>query len=74
MTAMRDFIEGYLADPAQAVSAARIEADQRFWYDEIDDEMIYREIAAPEFRLYEEIVMTDDRQNFSRAGSLVSVA
>ena len=71
---MRNFIEGYISDPAQAVSAARIEADQRFWYDEFDDEMIYRELAAPEFRLYEEIVMADDKQNFSRLGSLVSVA
>lgn len=71
---MRNFIEGYLADPAQAVSTARIEADQKFWNDEFDDEMIYREIATPEFRLYEEIVMADDKQNFSHAGSLVSVA
>ena len=74
MTAIHNFIEGYLSDPAQAVSDARNEADQRFWYDEFDDEMIYNEIASPEFHLYEEIVMADDKQNFSRAGSLVSVA
>ena len=42
--------------------------------DEFDDEMIYREIASPEFHLYEEIVMADDKQNFSHTGSLVSVA
>ena len=74
MTAIHDFIEGYLSDPAQAVSDARNEADQRLWYDEFDDEMIYREIASPEFRLYEEIVMADDKQNISHTGSLVSVA
>ena len=74
MTAIHDFIEGYLSDPAQAVSDARNEADQRNWYDEFDDEMIYSEIATPEFRLYEEIVMADDKQNFSHTGSLVSVA
>ena len=74
MTAIHDFIEEYLSDPAQAVSNARNEADQRFGSDEFDDEMIYREIASPEFRLYEEIIMADDKQNFSHAGSLVSVA
>mgnify|MGYP006394622585 CR=1 FL=1 len=74
MTAMRNFIEGYLADPAQAISEARLGARQRFWYDEFDDEMIYNEIASPEFHLYEEIIMADDKQNFSHAGSLVSVA
>ena len=72
MTAIHNFFEGYLSDPAQAVSDARNEADQRFWYDEFDDEMIYNEIA--EFHLYEEIVMADDKQNFSHTGSLVSVA
>ena len=74
MTAIHDFIEGYLSDPAQAVSDARNEAEQRFWYDEFDDEMIYSEIASPEFHLYEEIIMADDKQNFSHASSLVSVA
>ena len=74
MTAIHDFIEGYLSDPAQAVSDARNEADQRFWYDEFDDEMIYNEIASPEFHLYEEIIMADDKQNFSHAGRMVSVA
>lgn len=74
MTAMRNFIEGYLADPAKAVSEARIEANQRFWYDGFDDDMIYKEIATPEFRLYEEIVMADDPEIFSHVGALVSVA
>jgi hypothetical protein len=74
MTAMRNFIEGYLADPAQAISEARLGARQRFWYDEFDDDMIYKEIATPEFRLYQEVVMADESENFSRVSSLVSVA
>ena len=74
MTAMRNFIEGYHSDPAQAVSSARIEADQRFGYDEFDDEMIYKEISMPEFRLYEEIIMADDSENFSHVNRLVGVA
>ena len=31
MTAMRTFIEDYLADPAQAVADARLQAYKRFW-------------------------------------------
>lgn len=71
---MRNFIEGYLADPAKAVSEARIEANQRFWYDGFDDDMIYKEIATPEFHLYEEVVMAGEPENFSQVRSLVSVA
>lgn len=71
---MSNFIEGYLENPAQAVSEARKEANQRFWYDEIDDDMIYMELGKPEFRLYEEIIKAADSENFSHAGRLVSVA
>ena len=71
---MRNFIEGYIDDPVQAVSDARIEAYRRFWYDEFDDEKIYAEISTPEFRLYEEIVMADEPENFTHVSGLVSVA
>lgn len=74
MTAMSNFIEGYLEDPAQAVSEARTEANQRFWYDEFDDDMIYQEIGKPEFRLYEDIIMAGESENFLHAGRMVSVA
>ena len=74
MTAIHNFIEGYLSDPAQAVSDARNEADQRFSYDEFDDEMSYSDIASPEFHLYEEIIVAADSENFSHAGRMVSVA
>ena len=74
MTAMRNFIEGYLADPAQAISEGRVQADQRFWYDEFDDEMIWKEIDTPEFRLYTEVIMADEPVNFSHVSGLVSVA
>ena len=74
MTAIHNFIEGYLSDPAQAVSNARNEADQRFWYDEIDDDMIYKELGRPEFRLYEEIIKAGESENLSHARRMVSVA
>lgn len=74
MTAMSNFIEGYLEDPAQAVSEARTEANQRFWYDEFDDDMIYQEIGKPEFRLYEEIIKAGESEILSHARRMVSVA
>ena len=50
---MKTFIEDYLLDPSQAIAnARRIDS----WADAIDDNIIYEQLASPEFRLYEEIV------------------
>ena len=62
MTAMSNFIEDYLVDPSQAISAARQSAYNRFWYDEFDEEKTYEEIASPEFRLYEEMIMCPESE------------
>lgn len=62
MTAMGTFIEDYLANPADAISAARERASLKFWYDEFDEEQIYNEISSPEFRLYEAMVMSDENE------------
>lgn len=74
MTAMRNFIEDYLADPAQAISAARERACQKFWYDEFDEEQIYKEIASPEFHLYEAMVMSEDIEITPHASGYAVVA
>ena len=58
MTAMNNFIEDYLDDPAQAISSARERADHRFSLDCFVEEHIYKEIASPEFRLYEAIIFS----------------
>ena len=39
MTAMRTFIEDYLADPAQAVADARLQAYKRFWDNDFNPEI-----------------------------------
>lgn len=54
---MNNFIEEYLSNHAQAVASAVAEADSRRWYDEVEQEMIDRQIASPEFRLYEEMIL-----------------
>lgn len=54
---MKSFIEEYLQNPAQAIADARQTATTDNWYDNIDEEMIYAQIASPEFRLYEAMVL-----------------
>lgn len=54
---MKSFIEEYLQNPAQAIAEARQTATTDNWYDNIDEEMIYAQIASPEFRLYEAMVL-----------------
>ena len=51
---MNSFIEDYLQNPAQAIENAR-QTNSCSWYDQIDEDMIYAQIASPEFRLYEAI-------------------
>ena len=53
---MNSFIEAYLNNPAEAIAEARKTADEKSWYNDIDDEMIYAQLATPEFRLYEQII------------------
>lgn len=53
---MRTFIEDYLQDPSQAIENARQSASGS-WYDDIDEDMIYAQIASAEFRLYETVTL-----------------
>ncbi len=54
---MYDFIENYPGDKAMALNAAKAEADNRRWFDEVDEEAVYRQLASPEFALYIEMVL-----------------
>lgn len=70
---MKNFIEDYLQDPSQAIASAAASASKA-WHDSIDDEMIYRQIATPEFRLYEEIIFCLDADDLHAADSMRTVA
>ena len=52
---MNTFIEDYLLDPSQAIAkvSASLDLNESF-----DDDMIYKQLASPEFRLYEEIIFS----------------
>mgnify|MGYP006382924835 FL=1 len=71
---MNTFIEDYLHDPTEAVASACEKMSSAGWYDDIDEEMIYRQIASPEFRLYEEIILSQTAEDSPRANVYASVA
>ena len=54
---MCTFIEDYLNSPSAAIARAMNEQQNR--YNDIDENMIYQQLASPEFRLYEEIILSN---------------
>lgn len=71
---MNNFIEDYLYNPTQAISAARERAAIRFRSVQYDEEQIYNEMASPEFHLYEAVVMSDVNENTPHTGIYAVVA
>jgi hypothetical protein len=53
---MCTFIEDYLDSPSAAIARAMSEQQNRF--NDIDENLIYQQLASPEFRLYEDIILT----------------
>ncbi len=62
---MRNFIEDYLVNPSLAIETAK--ETPMNWADDINEEMIYGQLASPEFRLYEEIIMAPSAEDLSFA-------
>ena len=52
---METFIEDYCQNPSKAIEKAQ-QTISDSWYDNIDEDMIYAQIASPEFRLYEAMI------------------
>ena len=71
---MCSFIEEYLANPSQAVASAAQKVSVIDRFDAIDDEMIYKELASPQFRLYEEIIACSENENTPHASGYAVVA
>lgn len=57
---MRTFIEDYLQNPSQAVANAKSATSHL----DADEEMIYAQLASPEFRLYEEIILSRESEDY----------
>ncbi len=55
---MGTFIEEYLKDPSLAISSALEKLTETNRFEQVDDDAIYNELATGEFRLYEEIILS----------------
>ena len=55
---MKSFIEDYLLNPSQAIAGAALASRSLDWSDNIDEDVIYAQLASPEFHLYEDIVVS----------------
>mgnify|MGYP003290604583 FL=1 len=55
---MGTFIEEYLQDPSMAISSALEKLTETNRFEQVDDDAIYNELATGEFRLYEEIILS----------------
>ena len=51
---MRNFIEDYLVNPSLAIETTQ--KTPIAWTDDVDEEMIWQQLATSEFKLYEEII------------------
>lgn len=71
---MSTFIEDYLRDPSKAISEARERASRKFWYDDSIVEEIYKEIASPEYHLYEAVVLSENEEITPHASGFAVVA
>ena len=54
---MYNFIDDYLNNPSNAVAAAAESSRNQKWYDSVDEESIYKELASAEYHLYESIIL-----------------
>ena len=71
---MRNFIEDYLNNPSQAIAAAADIPTHMDRFQDIDEDDVYRQIATPEFHLYEEIIFCLSAEDLHIADSLRPVA
>lgn len=68
---MNNFIENYPGSKSQTLSAAKAEADNRRWFDEVDEDTIYSQLASPEFALYMEMIFCETPEDSSNVYSYI---
>ena len=60
---MRNFIEDYLVNPSQAIAAAQKASLN--WAENLDEEIIYSQLASPQFHLYEKVVLAPSSEDLT---------
>ncbi len=71
---MCNFVEDYPGDKTQALANAKSMADRMNWCDNVDEDLICRELASGEFRLYMEMIFCDAAEDSPHANSYSVVA
>ena len=62
---MSTFIEDYLNNPNSALAAALERSKSLSWASEIDEEMVYDDLASGQFRLYDAMVFSSDADDLN---------
>lgn len=62
---MNNFVEDYPGAESRTIAAAKAEADNRQWFDQVDEEEVYRQLSSPEYKLYMEMVLSDSMEESS---------
>lgn len=63
---MSNFVEDYPDSKSCTLAAAKAEADNRHWFDQVDEEEIYRQLSSPEYKLYLEMIFSDSNEEISK--------
>ena len=62
---MSNFVEDYPGNKSRTLAAAKSEADNRQWFDQVDEGEIYRQLSSPEYKLYLEMIFSDSTEESS---------
>lgn len=62
---MNNFVEDYPGTESRTIAAAKAEVDNRQWFDQVDEEEVYRQLSSPEYKLYLEMVLSDSMEESS---------
>ena len=62
---MSTVIEDYLNNPNSALAAALERSKSLSWASEIDEEMVYDDLASGQFRLYEAMIFSSDADDLN---------
>ena len=62
---MNNFVEDYPGAKSRTLAAAKSEADSRKYFDQVDEDDIYRQLSSPEYKLYLEMIFSDSVEESS---------
>ena len=70
---MGTFIEEYLHDPSRAISSALQQLNKTNRFEQVDEDLIYSQLATGEFRLYEAMILNQPSDESLRSENYAAV-